>query len=117
VFDVTMILSVVLALAMASSFVRKVTGDATSEGLRERLQVAPDLWRVVAVLELVAASGLLFGLARAPLGAAAALGIALIMLGAIAAHLRAHIGGLALFPPLLVLVFSTATAALRVATA
>ena len=72
---------------------------------------------MVGVLELAAAAGLLVGVALAPLGAAAALGVAVIMLGAIVVHLRVHIGGVALLPPLVVLVLGTATAALRVTTA
>lgn len=116
-FIVTTIVSILLAATMASSFVRKVTGDSASEQLRERLRLPPGLWRVVGMLELAAAAGLIVGLVLAPLGAAAAVGIALIMAGAMVLHLRVHIAGIALLAPLVVLAFATATAALRITTA
>jgi len=109
VFVLAAVLSVVLAVAMAYSFARKATGASSSMELRDRLAVPPTLWSTIGVLELFAALGLLAGLLVAWLGVAAAAGVALLMAGAVIAHLRRHIAGAALTPP--AVLFGVAVAA------
>lgn len=67
--------------------------------------------------EAFAAVGLLAGLRWAPLGAAAAAGVVLLMAGAVAMHLRARLLGRALAAPILMLALAAAVTGLRVATA
>jgi DoxX-like family len=116
VFVATVVVSVLLAAAMVATFSRKVRRDRQSEQLRAGLGVGERLWQLVGLLELAAAAGLLVGLAVGPLGVAAAVGVALVMVGALAFHLRARIAGAALTPPLAVLAVACAAAALRLAT-
>ncbi|MGW0909528.1 DoxX family protein [Streptomyces sp. NPDC002853] len=52
------------------------------------LGMSPGLYRVVGTLEVAGAVGLVLGLASAPLGVAAAIGLALLMTAAALAHLR-----------------------------
>jgi hypothetical protein len=116
-FVLTVILTVALATAMALSFARKARGAPDSRALRDRLRVPPSLWLAIGGLEACAAVGLLAGLVAAPLGVAAAGGVALLMAGAVAAHLRRRIGGGALAAPVGLLVAAAAVLVLRTATA
>ena len=60
--------------------------------------------------EALAAAGLLIGLWWTPLGVAAAVGVELLMVGAIGLHLRAHLLGVPLIPPIGVLTLAVAVA-------
>lgn len=113
VFVLAAFLSVLLAVAMAHSFARKATGASSSMELRDRLAVPPTLWSTIGVLELCAALGLLAGLVVAWLGVAAAAGVALLMAGAVLAHLRRHIAGAALTPPAVLFLVAVAAALTR----
>jgi hypothetical protein len=106
------VLTVLLAAAMASSAVRKFAGDRSpwSADLRDSLAIPPQLWLTVGVLEAAAALGLLVGFRVPALAIAAAIGVALTMIGAVVAHLRVHRTGRALAPPCFVLAFAAATA-------
>ena len=115
-FVLAAILSVLLAVSMAHSFVRKATGASSSMELRDRLAVPPMLWSTIGVLELCAALGLLAGLVVAWLGVAAAVGVALLMAGAVMAHLRRHIAGAALTPPAVLFMVAVAAALTRTVT-
>ena len=116
-FVITGLLSVLLAVAMAASAARKASPGKDSLVLRDRLGVPPGLWSALGVPEALAAAGLLLGLRWAPLGVAAAIGVALLMAGAVLLHLRARLLGAALLPPSAVLALAVATAALRLLTA
>lgn len=116
-FVFTVVLTGLVALAMGMSFARKVTGAADSRGLRDRLGVPPGLWLTIGALELAAVGGLLAGLAVAPLGVVAGAGVALLMAGAVGAHLRRGITGRDLTAPLVVMTVAVLAAVLRVATA
>ena len=48
------------------------------------------LWRTIGVLEIAGVAGVLIGMAVPPLGIAAGVGLALLMVGAIATRLRVH---------------------------
>jgi hypothetical protein len=116
-FVLTAVLSVLLAAAMAQAAVRKVNPGEDSQALRDRLGVAPRLWRMVGVPEALAAGGLVIGLWWAPLGVAAAAGVALLMAGAVGLHLRARLFGAALVPPAVILALAVVVAVIRAATA
>ena len=113
----TVMLSVLLAAAMASSFGRKAARAPDSLVLRDRLGVPPRLWQAIGALELAAAAGLLLGLAAAPLGVAALAGVALLMAGAVGAHLRRGIAGRALTAPVALLAVAVVAGVLRAGTA
>lgn len=67
----------------------KLLGIAKSLAIRDHLGVSPIQWRAIGALELVGVAGVLVGLLWAPIGIAAAIGLALLSLGAVAFHLRA----------------------------
>jgi hypothetical protein len=84
----------ILALVTGCLFV--VTGGVKVVGLRQSLDIrdhfgmAPRLWRTVGLLETAGAVGVLVGTAVTPLGVLALVGLAALMLGAIASRLRVH---------------------------
>ena len=82
-------LTVILAAVFLSTAVPKLAGKAQMRQRMDHLGVSPGLTRVLGVLELAAVAGLLLGLLWAPLGIAAAVGIALQMVGAVVYHARA----------------------------
>ncbi len=92
-----------LAAALTASCVRKAQHAPSSVDLRDQLAVAPRLWAGIGVLEGCAALGLLVGLVRPAVGTAAAVGVALLMTGAIIAHRRAGLSGRPLLPPMTLL--------------
>lgn len=92
-----------LLLAMLASAARKVRGARSSVELRTRLGVGPRIWSFIGALEGAAAVGLVLGVRWSALGLAAATGVAVLMLGAVVAHLRAGLKGRALLPPTVLL--------------
>ncbi|MFG3715733.1 DoxX family protein [Micromonospora sp. NPDC047730] len=82
-------LTVILAAVFLSTAVPKLAGQAEMRRRMDHLGVSPGLTRVLGVLELAAVAGLLLGLLWAPLGIAAAVGLALQMVGAVVYHARA----------------------------
>jgi len=96
-----------LEVALIASLVRKAKRATPSIELRDALHVAPPLWSVIGVLEGCAAVGLLAGLIQPAAGAAAAFGSALLMAGAIVAHLRVGLAGRRLLAPLVLLASAT----------
>lgn len=116
-FILAAVVSVLLAAVMAQSAVRKANPGKDSLALRDRLGVAPKLWTAVGVPEALAALGLVAGLWWAALGVAAAAGVVLLMLGAVALHLHARFLGVALVPPAAVALLAVAATALRIAAA
>jgi DoxX-like family len=116
-FVLTAILSTLLAVAIGASAVRKINPGKDSLELRDRLGAGERLWAAVGVPEALAALGLVAGLWWAYLGVAAAIGVVLLMTGAVVMHLRVRFLGAALVPPLAVLAFAAVVATLRAATA
>jgi hypothetical protein len=113
----TAVLSVVLGAGMALSAVRKISPGKDSLALRDRLGVSARVWTAVALPEALAAAGLLIGLWWSALGVAAAVGVVLLMAGAIGLHLRARLLGVPLIPPFGVLTLAVTVAALLALTA
>ena len=84
----TIVPAALLSAAMLASLLRKTRRAPASLDLRRRLGAAPVLWSAIGGLEACAVAGLVVGLARPAVGAAAAGGVGLLMLGALVAHLR-----------------------------
>jgi hypothetical protein len=97
-----------LALALAASCLRKARRAQASVDLRERLGITPQLWIGIGLLEGAAVAGLLIGPLRPSVGGAAAVGVALLMVGAIIAHLRVGLSGRSLLPPAVLLAVAAA---------
>jgi hypothetical protein len=85
----TVLFSVVLALLFLATAAGKLTGHAASVAIRDHLVVPALRWQQIGLLEVAGAVGVLIGLALRPLGIAAAAGLVLLSLGAIATHVRA----------------------------
>lgn len=105
------LLFLALAGVMAMSAVRKLSGAADSLELRDRLGVPLGLWRMISLLEGLAALGLLAGFLLGPTGVAAAAGVAVLMAGAVVTHLRRGITGRPLVAPAVLFVLALAAAA------
>ncbi|RMI89464.1 hypothetical protein BIU87_31045 [Streptomyces sp. ZS0098] len=82
------ILSVLLALAsLAAGAPKAQLKGAVPEGLVAK-GLSPGLVRFVGLAEVAAAAGLVVGIWWQPLGVAAAIGLALLMLGAVRYHVK-----------------------------
>jgi hypothetical protein len=97
-----------LALALSASCLRKARRAEVSVELRKRLGITPRLWSGIGLLEGAAVAGLLVGPLRPSVGGAAAAGAALLMVGAIIAHLRVGLSGRWLLAPAVVLAVAAA---------
>jgi uncharacterized membrane protein YphA (DoxX/SURF4 family) len=106
------VLSALLAVAFFGSGSLKLVGAKQSLQMRDQLRVGAQLWRAVGALEVAGALGLAAGFVVPALGIAAAIGLALLMVGGIGAHARAkdlrNAG-----PAALLLVLAVVTVALR----
>lgn len=92
-FLATVVVSVLLSLALLASAAGKLTENPGATAAVTGVGVPPERIPVLAALEIAGAAGLLVGLAWAPLGIAAAVGVVLYFLGAVIAHLRVKDGG------------------------
>lgn len=89
---VLIISCVLLGVAAAGSGVGKLTANPKVVASMESVGVSGSQARVLAILELLGAAGLVVGIAVPGLGIAAAACLALYFLGAVGAHLRAGHG-------------------------
>jgi hypothetical protein len=85
----TVVVTALLAALFTFSSLIKLIGVRQSLEIRDHLGVKPVQWRMIGSVELAGVAGVLAGLAWAPIGVAAAVGLALLMLGAIGFHVRA----------------------------
>jgi DoxX-like family len=85
---VRIVLSVLLALLLVVTGGGKVLGLPYAHANREKLSVHPVFWRITGALEIAAVVGLIWGIWFVPFGLAAAIGVALLMIGAFAFRLR-----------------------------
>jgi hypothetical protein len=86
---VTVVVTLLLAALFTFSASIKLLGVRKSLAIRDHLGVSPNQWRIIGGLEVAGVAGVLAGLLWAPLGIAAAIGLALLSVGAVAFHLRA----------------------------
>jgi DoxX-like family len=85
----TLIVTLLLAVLFTFSASIKLLGVQKSLAIRDHLGVKPLQWRLIGACELAGVAGVLVGLIWAPLGIAAAIGLALLSVGAVAFHVRA----------------------------
>lgn len=83
------VLSVVLALLLLSTGAGKLAGLASSHQIRDSLAVAAPVWKMIGAFELVVVAGLLVGCWVPTVGLVAALGVVLLMAGAVVIRVRA----------------------------
>jgi hypothetical protein len=96
----------VLALAYASVGAAKVAARPEMVRRARNVGFTAESYRMIGVLELAAAAGVLVGLLWAPLGVAAAVGLLLLMTGAGIAHLRVRARLVELLPAVLLAVIA-----------
>ena len=84
----TVVVTILVAALFTFSASIKLLGVAKSLEIRDHLGVKPLQWRLIGVCELAGVAGVLVGLVWAPIGIAAAIGLALLTIGAIAYHVR-----------------------------
>jgi DoxX-like protein len=81
-------LSLLLALTCLIPAVPKLGGNPRMRATAYRFEIDWPRYRLIGVAELAAAAGVLAGLVWRPIGLAAALCMALLLLGAIVMHVR-----------------------------
>lgn len=85
---VRIVLSVILALMLLVTGGGKVLDLSMARSNRDALSVHPVFWRLIGALEVAATVGLAWGIWFVPFGLAAAIGVALLMIGAFLFRLR-----------------------------
>jgi len=85
----TYVLTAILAAGFVALAVPKLTGQPAMRDRLTHLGVSIPMIRILGLLELAAVAGFLIGLVWWPLAVAAAAGVVIQMIGAIALHLRA----------------------------
>ncbi len=109
----TVVVTLLLAALFTFSSSIKLLGVPKSLTIRDHLGVSPNQWRVIGGLELAGVAGVLAGLLWAPLGIAAAIGLALLSIGAVAFHLRASDRAAEMVPAVIGIALGAATAVLH----
>ncbi len=112
-FIATAVLSGLLACIFGAGAVGKLTRIPSQVETAAKLRIDWRRYRLIALPEAAAAVGLLVGLGIAPLGVAAALGLVLLMTGAVAFRLRVHDGLGFVFGDTMLMVLAGVAAALR----
>ena len=107
------IVTALLAVLFAFAGLIKLFGVRQSLAIRDHLGVKPVPWRLIGILELAGVAGVLVGLAWPPIGVAAAIGLALLVLGAIVFHVRASDSVADTAPAVIGLGLAVATAILQ----
>jgi uncharacterized membrane protein YphA (DoxX/SURF4 family) len=107
------VVTILLAVLFTFSSSIKLLSAPQSLAIRDHLGVTPVLWRVIGILELAGVVGVLVGLAWPPIGVAAAIGLALLSVGAVAFHVRASDGWTQTAPAVIAIVLAVATATLQ----
>jgi len=107
------VFSGVLVFAFGGAAVGKLVRQKQQVQTAEKLRIPWERYRLIGVLEGAAAGGLLLGFANARLAVAPAIGLALLMGGALAFRLRVHDSVGFLVGDATLLGLAVATAALR----
>ena len=85
----TPIVTILLAALFGFASSIKLLGVRQSLEVRDHLGISATNWRGIGLLELAGVIGVLVGLRWSPIGIAAAVGLALLSVGAIVSHVRA----------------------------
>jgi hypothetical protein len=107
------VVTALLAAMLGFAGLIKLVGVQQSLTIRDHLGVNPAQWRMIGTLELAAVAGVLIGLSWPPIGVAAAVGAALLLLGAIGFHARASDSAADTAPAVIGLGLAVATAILQ----
>jgi DoxX-like protein len=83
------VLTVVLAALLAMTGGGKLAGATSSHRIRDSLAVPSNRWRAIGAFEILIVIGLVVGLWVQTVGLLAALGVVVLMIGAIATRVRA----------------------------
>jgi hypothetical protein len=116
-FVATVVLSGLLAFVFGAGAVGKLSRMRSQVDTAAKLRIAWSRYRLIAVPEAAAAVGLVAGLSVAPLGVAAAVGLVVLMTGAVSFRLAAHDAIGFVFGDTMLMVLAALTAALRAMTA
>jgi hypothetical protein len=108
-----LVVTALLAAMLGFAGLIKLAGAQQSLTVRDHLGLNPVQWRTIGMLELAAVAGVLAGLAWPPIGVAAAVGAALLLLGAIIFHTRAADSAGETAPAVIGLGLAVATAILQ----
>jgi uncharacterized membrane protein YphA (DoxX/SURF4 family) len=106
------VLSILLAVAFIGAGVSKLTGQSAMRDAATHFGITWERYRLIGVLEVAGAAGVLLGLAVTALGALAALGLTLLMIAALATHRRASDPPAQMAPATVLGLLSAITAAL-----
>ena len=109
----TVVVTILLAALFTFAGSIKLLGVPQSLAIRDHLGVRPLQWRLIGVCELAGVAGVLVGLVWAPIGIAAAIGLALLTIGAVAFHLRASDSAKDMAPAVIGVALAAATAVLH----
>ena len=109
----TVVVTLLLAALFVFSSSIKLLGVPKSLEIRDHLSVSPVGWRIIGGLELAGVVGALAGLLWPPIGIAAAIGLALLSIGAVAFHLRASDRVAEMLPAVIGIALGAATAVLH----
>ena len=107
------LLSGLLAFVFGSAAIGKLLRQRQQVQTAEKLRIPWDRYRWIGAPEAAASIGLLVGYARAPFAAAAAIGLVLLMAGALTFRLRVHDSAGFLLGDAALLGLAAATAVLR----
>ncbi|WP_035834248.1 DoxX family protein [Jonesia quinghaiensis] len=83
------IITVILALLLLSTGSGKLAGLASSHQIRDALHVSAPVWKMIGAFEIVVVVGLVAGAWLPQVGLFAAVGVILVMIGAITTRMRA----------------------------
>ncbi|MGW0189012.1 DoxX family protein [Streptomyces sp. NPDC003362] len=115
-FIATVAFSALLTLVFSGAGSAKLSGSQKMVDQLAHLGVGPALMRFIGTAQLLGAAGLLVGLWVGPLGVAAAIGLAVLMTGAVIYHVRAGDSFKDTSGAVIVLVLSLITLTLRAVT-
>lgn len=110
----TYVLTAILAAGFLALAVPKLTAQPAMLDRLGRLGVSARMSRILGLLELAAVAGFLIGLVWWPLAVAAAVGVVLQMIGAVALHLRAKDPAQVASAPLFFALLAAAVALLHI---
>jgi uncharacterized membrane protein YphA (DoxX/SURF4 family) len=83
------ILAILMIVTFVFSGAVKLFNVPASLAIRDSLDVPPEQWRLIGVLEWLGAAGVAVGLAYHPLGLIASIALAALLVGALVTRLRA----------------------------
>jgi DoxX-like family len=109
----TVVVTLLLAALFTFAASIKLLGVSQSLAIRDHLGLRPMQWRAIGALELAGVAGALIGLAWPPIGIAAAIGLAVLTIGALAFHIKASDRAVDMAPAVIGIGLAAATAVLH----